>query len=168
MSLFTTNELHKISAITKILFGTNTLHPPYTTKYFVCFKLFCKKHDDYRCVLIEAKANGEAIIDSVKNEVKNVIPINPTESKEERAEAVAPMFQANRIFLPHPSIAPWINDCINELKTFPNGRNDDFTDSTTQYLNYMRENKVGSFGGMSKNNASSSFKNAEKRLSFRN
>jgi len=137
------------------------------TESLQAIKLFCKKHSDYRSVLIEAKANGEAIIDSIKNEVKNVIAINPTESKEERAESVAPMFQARRVFLPHPSIAPWVNDFVIELKNFPNGKHDDQCDSATQYLNHMRENKTGSFGGMSKNNSSRSFKNAEKRLDFR-
>lgn len=138
------------------------------TESLQSIKLFAKKHNDYRCVLIEAKANGEAIIDSIKNEIKNVIAINPTESKEERAQAVAPMFQAQKVYLPHPSIAPWITDFINEHKVFPNGKHDDQVDAATQYLNYKRDNKVGSFGGMSKNNASSSFKNAEKRLDFRN
>lgn len=103
-------------------------------------KDFVLKHPDYRALLIEDKANGSAIIDSLKSEVKKVIPISPTESKEERAEATAPMFVD--VYLPHPSIAPWIEDFINELKVFPNGKHDDQVDTTTQALKYLDASKV--------------------------
>lgn len=112
-------------------------------------KLFTKKHPDYRALLVEDKANGSAIIDSIKSEIKKVIPITPTETKEERAEAVAPMFVD--VYLPHPSIAPWIEDYINEHKIFPNGKHDDQVDSTTQALNYMDNNNVAKLPDANKN-----------------
>lgn len=107
-------------------------------------KAFSKKHNDYRAILVEAKANGEAIIDSVKGEVKKVVPISPKSSKEERAEAIAPMFEAGDVYLPHPSICPWIEDFINELKVFPNGKHDDQVDSMTQALEYLDNLNSGS------------------------
>lgn len=117
------------------------------TESLEAIKLFALKHPDYRAVLIEAKANGEAIIDSVKGIVKKTIPIAPTESKEERAEAVAPLFQAGDIYLPHPTIAPWVEDFINELKVFPNGKHDDQVDSATQAIKYLDD--LGSMGKLS-------------------
>lgn len=107
------------------------------TESLEAIRLFTLKHSDYRAILVEDKANGSAIIDSIKKEVKKVIPISPTESKEERAEAVAPMFQAGDIYLPHPSIAPWVEDFINEMKVFPNGTHDDQVDSATQAIKYL-------------------------------
>jgi predicted phage terminase large subunit-like protein len=100
-------------------------------------KLFALKHPDYKACLIEEKANGSAIMDSIKEEIKRVIAINPTESKEERAEAVAPLYRGKNVFLPDPVIAPWINDFVNEHKNFPNGKHDDQVDSSTQALDYL-------------------------------
>jgi len=108
------------------------------TESLEAIKLFSIKHT-YNAILVEAKANGEAVIDSIKKEIKKVIPINPTASKEERAEVIAPNFEAGNVFLPSPTIAPWIDDYVNELKVFPNGKNDDQVDSTTQAIEYLEK-----------------------------
>jgi len=105
-------------------------------------KLVAKKHPDYNAVLVEDKANGSAIIDSIKGIIKKVIAIVPTGSKEERAEAVAPLWEAGQIWLPHPSIAPWIEDFVNEHKVFPNGKHDDQVDSATQAVEYLDNSTV--------------------------
>lgn len=115
-------------------------------------KAFANKHPDFKAVLVEDKANGSAIIDSVKGIIKKVIPIQPTGSKEERAEAVAPIWEAGDIWLPHPSIAPWVEDFVNEHKVFPNGKHDDQVDSATQAVEYV--DKMGSAGGMKEANTS--------------
>jgi hypothetical protein len=46
------------------------------------------------------------------------------------------MFESGRVFL--PAEAPWLNDYIDELASFPAGVHDDMVDSTTQALNYLR------------------------------
>lgn len=120
------------------------------TESLEAIKHFAKKHSDYNAILVEAKANGEAIIDSIKSEVRKVIPVNPTSSKEERAEAISPMFEAGEIYLPHPSIAPWVEDYISEMKVFPNGKHDDQVDSSTQAIEFL--DKRNSIGGMEKAN----------------
>lgn len=128
-------------------------------------KLFAKKHPDFKAVLIEAKANGEAIIDSVKGIIKRVIPIIPTESKEERAEAVSPLFEAGNIWLPDPSICPWIEDFVNEMKVFPNGKNDDQVDSATQGVKFLDD--LGSTGNLSDyNKPSEPFRNTFDKNTF--
>lgn len=100
-------------------------------------EIMAKEYNDYKAILIEDKANGSAIIDSLKADIKRIIEVEPDGSKVERAEAVAPLFRAGSVFLPHPSICPWINDFINELKVFPNGKHDDQVDSTTQAVYYL-------------------------------
>ena len=115
-------------------------------------KKFALKHPNFNAVLVEDKANGSAIIDSVKGIIKKVIPITPSGSKEERAEATAPLWDAGDIWLPHPSIAPWVEDFVNELKVFPNGKHDDQVDSATQATEYL--DKIGSVGGMKDANKS--------------
>ena len=85
--------------------------------------------------LIEDKANGSAIIDTLKKEISGIIPISPTESKESRASAVSFVVEAGNIFLPEE--ASWLPDFIEELCVFPNGRHDDMVDALSQALNHL-------------------------------
>lgn len=104
-------------------------------------KDFAKRHPLYSALLIEEKANGAAIIEVIKRELSRVIPINPKESKLARFEAVSPLFYGGNIWLPHPSIAPWVTEFLDELCTFPNGAHDDQVDSASQALNWL-DNKT--------------------------
>lgn len=47
--------------------------------------------------------------------------------------------EAGKIFLPEPESAPWVSDFVEEMACFPNGTYDDCVDSTTQALNYLRQ-----------------------------
>lgn len=85
--------------------------------------------------LVEDKANGPAVISTLKREIPGIIPVEPDGSKEARAAAVTPFFESGNVLLPDPSIAPWVNDYVEELMSFPNGKHDDQVDSTTQALN---------------------------------
>jgi predicted phage terminase large subunit-like protein len=85
--------------------------------------------------LIEDKANGSAVIDAIKKEVMGVIPVQPEGGKESRAHAVSPQIEAGNVHL--PKWAPWVQDYVEEWANFPNGKNDDMVDSTTQALNHL-------------------------------
>jgi predicted phage terminase large subunit-like protein len=85
--------------------------------------------------LVEDKANGPAVIQSLKNEIAGLIAVNPQGSKVARLAAVSPTIEAGNFYLPDPAIAPWVEDYIHELTTFPNAANDDQVDMTTQVLN---------------------------------
>ena len=93
-----------------------------------------ERHPEAIAKYVEAKANGEAIMDMLSERVSGIIPVNPKESKLARAHAVSPLFQAGNVYLPDPSIAPWVYDFIDELTKFPNAAHDDRVDSTTQAL----------------------------------
>jgi predicted phage terminase large subunit-like protein len=56
--------------------------------------------------------------------------------KMARAQAVTPLIEAGRVFLPQS--APWLADFLDELAAFPTGVHDDMVDSVTQALNYLR------------------------------
>lgn len=100
-------------------------------------RIFFNKHDDYNAILIEDKANGPAIIDSLYSEFNRIIEVDPQGSKEERFEAAAPLVEAGNVWLPHPSIAPWVKQFITELITFPNAVNDDQCDVFSQATLYL-------------------------------
>jgi hypothetical protein len=42
------------------------------------------------------------------------------------------------VYPPHPALAAWVEDLIEETAAFPHGRNDDQVDATTQALNRLR------------------------------
>ena len=64
-------------------------------------------------------------------------PIKVDTDKVTRAHAITPLIEAGKVFLPES--APWLNEYVDELAAFPNGLHDDAVDSTTQALNYLRE-----------------------------
>ena len=53
---------------------------------------------------------------------------------------VSPLIEAGNVYLPHPQLAPWVNDLIEECAAFPNGAHDDQVDAMTQAL--LRWNMV--------------------------
>jgi len=87
--------------------------------------------------LIEDKANGPAVIDTLTTEVPALVAVDPEGGKEARAHAVSPQIKAGNVFLPHPSIAPWVLGLIGECRGFPKGAHDDQVDAMTQVLTQM-------------------------------
>ena len=87
-----------------------------------------------RAKLIEDKANGPAVIATLKSKISGLIPVNPEGGKMARLQAVSPDIEAGNVYLPEPSIAPWVHDYIEEFAAFPNGLNDDQVDATSQAL----------------------------------
>ncbi len=106
-----------------------------------------QKPDEIR---IERKANGQAVIRTLKEEVPGIIGIEVSESKESRAWAAAPRLKAGNYFIPHPELEKdpeterlvityqdgrrvnWVNAFVHETKMFPNGTYDDQVDAFTQ------------------------------------
>lgn len=106
---------------------------------------FCAKHPEAHTKIIEDKVNGPAIINTLKNKISGLIPFNPKTSKEQRVAAVSPQIEAGNVYLPDPSIAPWINDFIEECSKFPFGAHDDQVDAAVQALLRLSEQTSGKF-----------------------
>lgn len=87
-----------------------------------------------REILIEDKANGPAVIDTLKGSVPGIIPIEPDGSKVARAHAITSYWEAGNVWLPHPDVSPWVKDLVSELTSFPASANDDQVDALTQAL----------------------------------
>src|ERR1019366_6732851 len=90
------------------------------------------KYPNSGAKLVEDKANGPAVIQTLKLEISGLIEVNPEGGKVSRANAVAPAVEAGDWFLPHPGIAPWVLDFIEECASFPNGAHDDQVDAWSQ------------------------------------
>lgn len=91
--------------------------------------------------LVEDKANGPAVIDSLKHHVTGIIPVEPDGSKTARAHAVTALFEAGNVHIPHPQHCPWASDYVAELTQFPGAAHDDQVDATTQALRDMERNR---------------------------
>lgn len=99
-------------------------------------------------VLIEDKANGPAVIETLKNEIAGVVPVEPFGGKLARANAAQPEQEAGNLFLPDPSIEPRIEDFLHEASTFPGGKHDDEIDAMTQFVNWWRARSNMSHSGL--------------------
>lgn len=108
--------------------------------------------------LVEDKANGPAIIETLRGILPGITEVDPTPNggKEARARACEPLFAAGNVFLPHPTRAEyddgrrgaeWVRGGVRDdaveaaqgsyewfMVTFPNADHDDCVDATTQYL----------------------------------
>ncbi|AKG66638.1 terminase [Lactobacillus helveticus] len=80
--------------------------------------------------LVEDKANGPAIIDTLKREISGIMPVSPgADSKEARAASVSPMWEAGQVMVPHPKWHPEVQDFLAEVWGFPNMPHDDYVDA---------------------------------------
>ncbi len=103
------------------------------------------KHPHARAKWIEAKANGDAIISTLRKSVSGIVPIEPEGGKEARLQAVSPLFEAGNVHL--PKRAPWLADYVTEVTLFPHAKNDDQVDATSQALLKMIERRSSAGGG---------------------
>ncbi len=89
--------------------------------------------------LVEDKANGSAVIDTLKNEISGIIPVQPAGGKTARAQAVSAAVEAGNVYLPDFSRFAWVGDLVEELAVFPQGSHDDQVDALTQANIYYNE-----------------------------
>lgn len=88
-------------------------------------------------ILIEDKANGTAIIDTLQVEIGGIIAVEPDGGKEARASAVQPLIESGNVYLPEEDGT--IDQYVGEFASFPKGKHDDEVDSTSQALRYLAE-----------------------------
>lgn len=84
--------------------------------------------------LVEDKANGPAVISTLRNELGGFLPYSPLDSKLARAYSVSGFVEAGDIEIPAPAVAPWIGAWLKEISSFPNATHDDRVDAMTQAL----------------------------------
>ena len=52
---------------------------------------------------------------------------------------MTPYFEAGNIYMPDSSIAPWVQDYIEDLLRFPSGKYKDTVDATVQGILYLMD-----------------------------
>lgn len=90
------------------------------------------RYPEAKVKLVEDDANGPAVIQTLRGQVPGLVPVRATASKLARAAAISWLFEAGNVWLPRS--APWIDDYVAEICTFPSAANDDQMDATSQAL----------------------------------
>ncbi len=89
--------------------------------------------------LIEDKANGPAIISTLKNKIPGIIAVTPIGSKASRAQNIAPVIESGNVHIPDPLKNPWVADFIEECAAFKgiHGELNDQVDAMSQALCWL-------------------------------
>lgn len=96
-------------------------------------------------VLVEDKASGQSVVQTLKAETNlPVVPVPAEGSKMSRAESVTGLFEAGKVLLP-PNDPAWLEPWVQEHVRFP-ARHDDQVDTTAHALRHLRE-QLGRGGG---------------------
>jgi predicted phage terminase large subunit-like protein len=93
-----------------------------------------RKWPQLQAIYIEDKANGTAIIETLRHEIAGIIAVEPCGSKPSRAQAISPIVEAGNVYLPEQ--ASWVGDFVEECAKFPTGKNDDIVDALSQGIFY--------------------------------
>ncbi len=87
-----------------------------------------EKWPDARKKLVESKANGPAVIQTLRNKISGLVEFEPEGDKVQRLSSVAPEIESGNWYLPDPKEQPWVNAFLQEVSDFPNSTNDDAVD----------------------------------------
>lgn len=101
-------------------------------------RMLLAKHPRISAKYVENRASGSPIMNVLNKEIGGFLKIeasSATGGKEQRALAISPYQESGNILLPEGE--PWVNDFIEELAAFPNGRYKDQVDAFTQIINKM-------------------------------
>lgn len=113
------------------------------TETLTQFQTVCRMFPQAKAKLVEDKANGTAVINSLRSKIPGLIPVNPTDSKYGRAVAVAPFIESGNVLLPWDgadggiALFDDVESLIDEAAGFPNGTHDDQVDATSQALSRL-------------------------------
>ena len=92
------------------------------------------EYKDYNMILIEDKANGSAIIETLSRKFRGIVPIQPEGGKYARASAISPLFEARNVYVRKTDYA-----FVDQMCDFPYSDHDDDVDACSQALNRIRD-----------------------------
>jgi hypothetical protein len=88
----------------------------------------------------------------LRHSIPGLVPVTPRGSKlqrvmrsavtekdrDARAMSMVSLAEAGNLILPHPLLAPWVWDFIDQCAAFPKAKHDDLVDTATQALKHLR------------------------------
>lgn len=105
-------------------------------------KKIVEKYDEFgpSAVLVEDRSSGQSLIQEFKYTHIPVIGVQVTKDKTIRMKDETDVIEAGKIFLPEYN-PPWLEEYFEELTVFPYGSEDDYTDTTSMFLHWMKSKK---------------------------
>lgn len=97
-----------------------------------------KEYPTIRRVLVEKRAAGGPIIQTLTSRITGLIPFEPKGSKEARFHATSPQFESGNVYLLVGG--QWVKPYVEEVTMFPKSPKNDRVDATSQLLLYAEQN----------------------------
>jgi predicted phage terminase large subunit-like protein len=104
------------------------------TETVAAMRSMIDRYPDCSAKYVEKAANGVASMNLLESTygIVGLIPVVKDKNKILYADAANDQLRAGNWYLPHPSIAPWVDDFLYTLQMFPNGKHDDDVDAWSQ------------------------------------
>ena len=90
--------------------------------------------------VIEDRASGQSLIQELRKRSLPIMAYMPERDKQFRLQACTPYFQAGRIWVPEGK--DWVEELISEVISFPKAPHDDYVDTVSQAILWMRDNHM--------------------------
>ena len=98
-------------------------------------RYLCAEYPLMKKKIVESKASGSALIDTLNKEIGGFIPYDPKMlSKEDRLKICLPYFESGNVFFPDETVDKDSDTYIEQMVRFPRATHDEIVDITTQYL----------------------------------
>lgn len=95
-------------------------------------------------VLVEAKATGDPLIQTLRRAGVRAIPYQPKGDKEGRVQRISHFIEGGLVWLPtkapnYDQLLPWADEFLGAVATFPNADSRDLVDTMSQVLGKLRD-----------------------------
>lgn len=98
-------------------------------------RYLCSKYPNMKRKIVESKASGNALIDTLNREIGGFVGYDPKMlSKEDRLKLSLPLFESGNVYFPDEDIDKDSEEYITQMVRFPKYTHDEIVDITTQYL----------------------------------
>lgn len=90
-------------------------------------------------LIVEVKAAGAPLVQELRRmglPIKEFVPTSRTGNKIRRLRQVSDLFSAGRVFHPERN---WAQEVIEEIASFPRGKNDDYVDTVSMSLQFLKD-----------------------------
>jgi predicted phage terminase large subunit-like protein len=114
--------------------------------------------------IIEDRASGQSLIQELRKRSLPIMAYNPERDKHYRLQATTPYFQAGRIFIPEGR--EWTEEVISEVISFPKAPHDDYVDTISQAILWMRDSFMIDNDGYSNCGEEDEYQSYKKRKTY--
>lgn len=90
-----------------------------------------------RAMLVEDKASGTGLVQSLRREGVPIVPVQRNKDKLSRGYDAAPFIESGNVLLPQD--AAWLSDFLTEASTFPGGAHDDQLDPMFDAIQHVQK-----------------------------